>query len=91
MVQKAAKDAKKNADPMAERATKRAGETAYDATKKVHAKKDEVDLPKKVDEATERAVKETKAAPDKAGSAAGSVSKKVLSLFGRICVSVFDP
>lgn len=77
MSQKAAKDAEKNADPLAEKATKRAGKAAEDATKKVHETKDEVDLPKKVDQATERAAKEAKEAPEKAGSAAGSAAKKV--------------
>ena len=76
-LQKTAKNAEENADSIAEDATKKAGKAAHDATKKVHEKKDEVDLPSKVDQATERAVKETKEAPEKAGSAAGSASKKV--------------
>ena len=62
---------------MAEKATKRAGEAAHHATKKVHQKKDELDLPGKVDEATESASSATKSAPQKAGSATGAAAKKV--------------
>ena len=62
---------------MAEKATKKAGEAAHDATKEVHRKKDELDLPGKVDQATDEAVKQTKEAPSKAGSAAGQTAQKV--------------
>lgn len=54
---------------------------AHDTTKEVHRKKDELDLPSKVEDATNRAVKETKEAPSKAGSAAGQTAKKVRSVW----------
>ena len=77
--QDAANTAEKNADSTAEDATKKAGQAAHDATKKVHETKDNVDLPSKIDQATDRAVKETKEAPEKAGSAAGKTAQKVWS------------
>jgi hypothetical protein len=75
--QDGAKYAEENAEPMADKATKKAGEAAHSTTKQVHQKKDELDLPSKVDQATDEAVKQTKEAPAKAGSAAGQAAKKV--------------
>lgn len=60
-MQDAADKAEKNADPLAEKATNKAGEAAHTAVKTTHQKWDEVKPEEKVDQAAEKASKTVQA------------------------------
>ena len=57
--------------------TKQAGDAAEDATKKVHKKKDELNLPGQIDDATKKAADKTKEAPKQAGDVSAKAATKV--------------
>ena len=62
-MQDAADKAEKNADPLAEKATKKAGEAAHTAVKTTHQKWEEVKPEEKVDQYAEKASKTVQASP----------------------------